>query len=64
MKTSRTYLALALTDNSERLNEALLKLRNDQMTSTEVYELLNQRAVLKDLYIEQLEIELNLQKAG
>ncbi len=64
MKTSRTYIALALTDNSMKLNEALLKLRNDQVTSTEVFELLNQRAVLKDLYIEHLEEEIEMKKVG
>lgn len=50
--------------NTKRLNDELVKLRSSQQPSKEITELLNQRAMLKDMLIEALEAELSMKQAA
>ena len=55
MNSNRAYFKKRLEENTEELNLALLKLRHGTINSTDVYEILNRRAIIKDHYIEELE---------
>ena len=58
----RGYFKLALDENTAQLNMALLKSRHGGVSSDELTELLNRRAVLKDCYIEELEATIEMLK--